>query len=276
LLQSSFFRFQSDLYENLPYIIMATASYSLSGKKAIVLGGTSGIGLATCRQLVQAGADVIACSRSQDKCDAANAELTAVVGNEGGGSFTALSLDVLDRPALDKLFEQHEGFDYLVAAATGGSRALGPFLEMDPDGFQKSFAKLWGYANAVRFGAPHMKQSGGASIVLVSGSPAKKCKPGYVALSCVGAAVENLVRALAKELSSKKIRINGVSPGLVDTPMFDGKGDGKADFLAKSTADNPVPRAGTAEEVASGILFALTNEFVSGTIVDVDGGMAVP
>ena len=177
---------------------------------------------------------------------------------------------------MQQLFEQHKGFDYLVAAATGGSRALGPFLEMSMDGYKGSFVKLWGYANAVRFGAPHMKQSGGASIVLVSGSPAKKCKPGYVALSCVGGAVENLVRALATELGPKKIRINSVSPGLIDTPMFDGKGDGKQEFLAKSTAGNPVARAGTADEVASGILFALTNDFVTGTIIDVDGGAAVP
>ncbi|KAL3918811.1 MAG: hypothetical protein SGILL_004062 [Bacillariaceae sp.] len=254
---------------------MATATYSLKGKKAIVLGGTSGIGLATCKQLVESGVDVISCSRSKDKCDAANAELTAAIG-ESGASFKALSLDVLDKAAMQKLFEQHEGFDYLVAAATGGSRALGPFLEMDMDGYEKSFAKLWGYANAVRFGAPHMQQNGGASIVLVSGSPAKKCKPGYVALSCVGAAVENLVRALAAELGPRKIRINGVSPGLIDTPMFDGKGAGKQEFLAKSTTNNPVARAGTADEVASGILFALTNDFVTGTIVDVDGGAAVP
>ena len=165
-----------------------------------------------------------------------------------------------------------------MAAATGGSRALGPFLEMDPDGFQHSFAKLWGYANAVRFGAPRMNHTGGASIVLVSGSPARKCRPGYVALSCVGAAVENLVRALATELSDKNmnIRINGVSPGLIDTPMFDGKGDGRAEFLAQATASNPIPRPGTADEVASGILFALTNNFVTGTIIDVDGGAAVP
>lgn len=58
--------------------------------------------------------------------------------------------------------------------------------------------------------------------------------------------------------------------------MFDGKGDGKHDFLAKATANNPVPRAGTPEEVASGILFALSNPFVTGTVIDVDGGAAVP
>lgn len=114
------------------------------GKKAIVLGGTSGIGLATCRQLVQDGCNVIACSRSSDKCQAAIASLAEVTSKKAeAGTFTALPLDVLDREGIKAAFQKNDGFDYLVAAATGGSRAIGKFLEMDMDGFQASFAKLW-------------------------------------------------------------------------------------------------------------------------------------
>jgi len=245
----------------------------LKGKKALVLGGTSGIGFATCRLLVAQGADVVALSRTASKCEKAVENIQPLLRDDR--SFAAHTLDVLDRNAVQAAFQSHhDGFDYLVACATGGSRAFGPFLDMDMDGFQGSFAKLWGYANAIRYGARHMRRGG--SIVLVSGSPARKCKPGYVALSCVGAAIENLVRALVVELAPLKIRINGVSPGLIDTPMFDGKGDDKQKFLADSTAGNPIPRPGTAEEVATGILFALENEFVTGTVIDVDGGAAVP
>ena len=238
-----------------------------------MLGGTSGIGLATCRQLVQEGANVVAYGRSPEKCQQAIREVNAA---DLPGSFAAHSLDILDRVKLEEAFQSHDKFDYLVAAATGGSRAVGNFLEMDMDGFQGSFAKLWGYANAVRYGAHHMNKGGGGAIVLVSGSPARKVKPGYIALSCVGGAVENLVRCLSVELSSHNIRINAVSPGMIDTPMFDGKGDGKEEFLAKATANNPIPRPGSADEVASGILFALENTFVTGTVIDVDGGAAVP
>ena len=88
------------------------------------------------------------------------------------------------------LFEKLAPFDILVSAATGGTRAIGPFMAMDLDGYQASFDKLWGYANVVRLGGKHLSERG--CIVLVSGSPARKCKPGQVALSSVGAAVEAL------------------------------------------------------------------------------------
>ena len=252
---------------------MATKALRFQDKKAIVLGGTSGIGLATCRQLVSEGAHVVAYGRSPEKCQRAVKEIDAA---DLPGSFAAHSLDILDRNDLEEAFQGNDNFDYLVATATGGSRAMGPFLEMDMDGFQGSFAKLWGYANAVRYGAHHMTKDGGGAIVLLSGSPARKVKPNYVALSCVGGAVENLVRYLAQELSSHNLRINAVSPGMIDTPLFDGKGDGKAKFLANATANNPVPRPGSADEVAMGILFALENNFVTGTVIDVDGGLTVP
>ena len=112
---------------------------NFSGKKAIVLGGTSGIGLAATEMLRDAGAEVIAGGRRE--CDIDGIECVQV--------------DVQDRDALAALFEKHHGFDFLVNAATGGPRAIGPLLEMDLDGFQNSFAKLWGYVNSVRLGVPH-------------------------------------------------------------------------------------------------------------------------
>jgi NAD(P)-dependent dehydrogenase (short-subunit alcohol dehydrogenase family) len=247
-----------------------------AGKKALVFGGTSGIGLAAARMLIAGGATVISFGRSAEKIattertftDDAAARAPGVVG----GSGSAAAVDILDRDALQAVFSEHEGFDYLVCCATGGSRAIGPFMDMDMDGFAGSFAKLWGYANATRFGVGHMAPDG--AVVLVSGSPARKCGAGQVALSCVGGAVENLVRALAVEIAPR--RINGVSPGLIDTPMFDAQGDNKAKFFATATAKNPVPRAGLPEEVAGGILFALENTFVTGTVIDVDGGAAIP
>jgi NAD(P)-dependent dehydrogenase (short-subunit alcohol dehydrogenase family) len=230
----------------------------LNGKRAIVLGGTSGIGLAVTRQLLAAGVTVTAASRSAK--------------HEVPAGATLRQVDVLDRPALERLFKDLAPFDILVNAATGGERATGPFLTMDLDGFQGSFQKLWGYVNSVRLGAPLMSESG--SIVLISGFPARKANPGMAAISTVGNAVEGFVRAIAPELAPR--RINVVAPGVIDTPMFPVAGDQRAGFLKQATARYVIPRAGTADEVADAVLFLLRNEFTTGTTVDVDGGALLP
>ena len=221
-------------------------------KKAIVLGGTSGIGLETANYLLEGGAEVIVASRRE--CDI-----------EG---MACEQVDVLDREALSDLFEKHHGFDYLVSSATGGSRAIGPFLEMDLDGYQASFAKLWGYVNAVRLGAPHMANNG--AVVLYSGYPARKWRPGTIAIGSVGGAVEAFIKLAANEI--KPIRINGVSPGLIDTPMSPLTGEARENFYSGGSAGHIIPRPGRPEEVALAGIFLLENEFVTGTIVDVDGG----
>ncbi len=231
----------------------------LADKKAIVLGGTSGIGLATAKALAANRVHVVAGSRRE-------APSTDISGIEFE------KIDVLDRDGLEALFARHAPFDFLVNAATGGERATGPFLEMNLDGFQGSFAKLWGYANSVRIGVHHMTENG--SIVLISGSPARKCRPGMSAISTVGNAVEGFVRAIAPEIAPR--RINAVSPGLIDTPLFAQQGDERATFLKQATQGHVIPHAGTAEDVAEGVMFLLSNPFVTGTTVDVDGGALLP
>jgi len=222
------------------------------GKKAIVLGGTSGIGRATTEMLRDGGAEVIAGSRRECSIDGVE----------------CVQVDVLDRAGLQSLFEKHQGFDYLVNAATGGPRAIGPFLEMDLDGFQGSFAKLWGYVNSVRLGVPQM--SPGGAVVLYSGYPARKYRPGTLAIGSVGGSVEAFIRLAANEIAP--VRINGVCPGLIDTPMSPLEGEARRKYYADGARDHLIPRAGTSEEVAEAAIFLLGNEFVTGTVVDVDGG----
>ena len=228
----------------------------VNGKKALVFGGTSGIGLATAKELASLGAEVTAVSRNPEKA-----------GDVPEG-VTLSQCDVRDREAMSQLFRECAPFDILVSAATGGDRAIGPFLEMDMDGYQTSFDKLWGYANVVRFGTEHMSENG--TIVLVSGTPARRAKPGQVSLSSVGGAIEAFARTVAPEIAPR--RLNVVSPGFIDTPMVALQGKEREEFYAKNTATHSIPRAGTAEEVAQGILFMIQNDFVTGTTIDVDGG----
>jgi NAD(P)-dependent dehydrogenase (short-subunit alcohol dehydrogenase family) len=230
---------------------------TLQGKRAIVLGGSSGIGLAATNQLAGEGAIVIAASRNPHRAQ----------GSVRAGVELQVC-DVQDREALRALFTASAPFDILVNAATGGPRAMGPFLQMDLDGYRGSFAKLWGYTNSVRLAAEHMDERG--TIVLVSGTPARRAKPGQVSLASVGGAVEAFCRAVAPELAPR--RINVVSPGIIDTPMFGDDIARRQQMLSTATAQHPIPRPGTADEVAAAILFLIKNDFVTGTTVDVDGG----
>ncbi|MFT6874494.1 MAG: NAD(P)-dependent dehydrogenase (short-subunit alcohol dehydrogenase family) [Granulosicoccus sp.] len=229
----------------------------INGKKAIVFGGTSGIGLATVQQLVAQGAEVVALGRDEAKASVLPA----------GATF--IQCDVRSRESLQAFYQSQGSFDILVSAATGGSRAIGKFAEMDMDGYASSFDKLWGYTNVVRFGLEYLSDSG--CVVLVSGSPARRCGPGQVALSSVGGAIEAFSRAVAKEISPK--RINVMSPGLIDTPMVMLQGQERDAHYERLTGNNLVGRAGTSDECAQGILFLIQNDFVTGTTLDVDGGI---
>ena len=107
-------------------------------------------------------------------------------------------------------------------------------------------------------------------VVLVSGAPARNCKPGQISLSSVGGAVEAFARAIAKEIAPK--RINVMSPGTIDTPMVGLQGEERKAFYEKVVADNPITRAGTPDECGQAIMFLIENDFVTGTTIDVDGG----
>ena len=140
----------------------------VTGKKALIFGGTSGIGLATAKQLKGKGAEVVVISRDPSKA-----------GDLDG--IKAVACDVRDTDALSEVFSSEAPFDILISAATGGSRAAGPFLQMDIEGYRNSFDKLWGYTNCVRFGTEYLSETG--VIVLVSGSPARRAKVGQSAIA---------------------------------------------------------------------------------------------
>ena len=227
-------------------------------KKIVVFGGTSGIGLATTILLSKMNAKLIfAVSRNPEKSNLNNITNVELV-----------KIDVLDENSLSSFFKKIGKYDVLINAATGGERAIGPFMNMDLVGYRNSFKKLWGYTNTVSIGLKQLSKNG--CIILVSGSPARKCKAGQIALASVGGAVEAFSRSLAAEI--KPIRINIVSPGVIDTPMVQLEGKERDDFYKNATKDNLIPRSGKAEEVAQAILFAIQNDFITGTTIDVDGG----
>ena len=237
---------------------------ALAGKKVVVIGGTSGIGLATAVAAAKAGATVWAAGRSQENVDKAR----AMAAEATDGKLQFVQVDTHDDAGLNALFESVGGIDHLVSAATGGTRTMKPLIEQTEEQFQAAFGKLWGYAKVARLGARHVSEDG--SITFVSGAPARRIRPNAAALSCVGGAVENMVRCLAVELAP--VRVNVVSPGIIDTALFDWMGDKKEAQMASMTAGQLVKRVGRPEEVASALIYLMLNGYATGTTVDVDGG----
>ena len=234
---------------------------NLANKVVVVIGGTSGIGLAVVQAASALGASVYAAGRSEENIEQAKKLCSTQVQFR--------TVDTHSEADLKKLFQEVGEIDHLVSAATGAQRTIAPFMQQSAEQFSAAFQKFWGYTNVVREGEPYVKSTG--SITLVSGSPARKYKVGSSSLSATGGAVEAFIKAVSIEIAPK--RINGVSPGLIETAMWDGFGENKAQQLADMTAHIPLKRVGQAEEVANGIIFAMSTNYATGTIIDVEGGM---
>ncbi len=234
---------------------------SIAGENVVVVGGTSGIGLAVAKLAAQAGARVLALGRSRENID------RAMQSGSDGVQFAIA--DIHDSAALTAQFEAVGKVHHLVGSATGAQRTIAPFMQQTHEQFSAAFGKLWGYAGLLRAVAPFLETN--ASITLVSGTPARRCGPGQVSLSCTGAAVEALCRQLAVELAP--VRVNAVAPGIIDTGMYDWMGQDREATLGKMTADLPLPRPGSAQETAEAVMYLIRSDYVTGTVMDVDGGL---
>lgn len=236
---------------------------SLDGQNVVVIGGTSGIGLAAAIAAKDEGARVWAVSRSEDKVKQCAADYPDIEFGQ---------LDIHDVEGLNALFSRVGDIDHIVANATGANRTNAPFMEQSDEQFRAAFEKFWGYTNVARQGVPHLKETG--SLTFVSGFPARKCNVGMSSISCTGCAVEGLTRALALEVAP--IRVNVVAPGIIDTATFAALGDNKQQVLEQIGQGIPLGRVGESEEVALSILHAMQNSYMSGATLDVGGGNLLP
>lgn len=232
----------------------------LKDKKVVIIGGSSGIGLESAKQLIAQGAEVIIGSRSEDKLRNAKEQL--------GVRATAYILDTTQEQQIQSFFEKISQFDHLVVSAAETSG--GSFLQTDTAQARQLFEnKFWGQYYAAKYGAPKILPNG--SITLFSGVVAYKSMVGSAILGAVNAAISNLGQTLALELAP--IRVNIVSPGIIDTPSRS-KMPEEARNNFYNTVENklPVKRIGKAEDVAQSVLYLLQNSFVTGTVLHVEGG----
>src|SRR5690242_4368145 len=231
----------------------------LKGKKVVVVGGSSGIGLSTAELAKREGADVIVASRSAAKLDPIAERLNAI----------AIPADVTDDKSVANLFKSSGPVDHVIV--TAAQLRSGPFRTVAMEDVRSTFeGKFWGawrVARAAEF------RSGG-SLTLVSGFLSVRPRPNSAIVSAANGALESLARALALELAP--VRVNAVSPGVIDTPIRAAMPEeARRDMLAKTAAALPVGRVGAGEDIARQILGFMANGFATGSIVYIDGGALV-
>jgi NAD(P)-dependent dehydrogenase (short-subunit alcohol dehydrogenase family) len=239
----------------------------LANKKVVVIGASSGIGLAVVRKTAKLEAHVVMSSRSIDKLNQAMASVS--------GRVEAISADILNEASLSTLFEQVGNFDHLVVTAVADENLLrSPLVEMSTEMAQRGMEKFWGTFFAVRAAIKNIAQDG--SITLISSvSIFKPAKTGGLSvMSAASGAVAVFGRSLAAELAP--IRVNVVAPGVVDTGVWSNQSESQQSELAKWAEESlPVQHLGQAEELAQAVLSLMTNTYITGVILPVDGGLTV-
>jgi NAD(P)-dependent dehydrogenase (short-subunit alcohol dehydrogenase family) len=231
----------------------------LKDKKVVVVGGSSGIGLATAELAKREGADVIIASRNAEKLDAVAKTLNAI----------AIPADVTSDESVAELFRRCGPVDHVVV--TAAQLRTGPFKTVSMDDVRTTMeGKFWGAWRVAR--AAEFRASG--SLTLVSGYLSVRPRPNSAIISAANGALESLARGLALELAP--IRVNCVSPGIIDTPIRAAMPEeARREMLAKTAAALPVGRVGVGDDIARQILAFMTIGFATGSIVYLDGGALV-
>ncbi|WP_371401504.1 SDR family oxidoreductase [Kribbella sp. NBC_00662] len=234
---------------------------SLQNQRVVILGGTSGIGLATAQLAAAQGATVIVASSNPESVKRALDELPATASGE--------AIDLTDSAAVTEFFDGLDPFDHLVYTA-GESLALLEVASMDLARARKAFElRYFGALGAVGAAAPKIRPGG--SVVLTTGAAGDRPGPGWSVAASICGAVDSLVRALAVELAP--LRVNAVKPGVVRSPLWSNMSVEDQQTLYDETSRLlPVGRVGEVTDIASAYVYLMNQGYATGSIVSVDGG----
>jgi NAD(P)-dependent dehydrogenase (short-subunit alcohol dehydrogenase family) len=234
---------------------------SLAGARVLVLGGSSGIGLAAAKAAATAGARVTIASRSNGRVEAAVSQ----IGNGASGE----ALDTTDDAAMEAFFGRYPEWDHIIVSVAAGRSAGIRALTLQ-DAYANMSAKFWTAYRTAR--SARITRDG--SLTLVSGYLSQRPNKDALLQGAINAAVEALGRGLALEMAP--VRVNTVAPGLIDTPIRAAMpADQKQKMFDQAAATLPVRRVGQPEDVAEAILMLMTNPFTTGSTLFVDGGGSI-
>ena len=238
-----------------------TPSFSLKDKRIVILGGSTGIGLATAKAAAEEGATVVIVSSNQNKIDAALKELPQ-------GS-TGFSVDLSKEHKIESFFKGNGKFDHLLYSA-GENLNLSNLSTTDLSNAKEFFTvRFWGAIAAMKYAAPFINNGG--SISLTSGIASLRPGAGWAIASSICGAMEGLCRAMAVELAP--IRVNVVLPGVIKTNLWDGMPKQEREKFYESVSNSLlVKRVGEAEDIAQTYIFLMKQSFATGQTFVIDGG----
>jgi len=233
---------------------------SLNGENVLVVGGSSGMGLAVAAKAAALGATVHIVGRSPERLAQAKAAIV--------GQVVTHRADISIESDIVALAEQIQHIDHIVT--TAADLTFKPFAQISDAEIETTFAaKFWGPVYVVRHFASRIRPGG--SVTFFGGSAAYKALAGGSIVAAVNAALDGLARTLALELAP--IRVNVLSPGVVETPAWDFLPEkDRADALKGIGAGLPVGRVGRPEELADAAVFLMGNGYATGTVLQIDGG----
>lgn len=236
-------------------------AFDLNGQRIALLGGTSGLGLATAQLAAAQGARVVIASRTEARLAAALETLPATA--EGHVA------DLASERSIEALMAELGSFDHLLFTA-GENLVLNELAATDLTTARGFFeTRLWGALTAAKHAAPRIRPGG--SIVLMSGSAATRPQARWTVAAAICGAIEAVTRALAVELAP--LRVNAVAPGVVRTPLWGAMEEADRDAMYTALADQLlVGRVGEASDVALGILQLMANGYTTGITLPIDGG----
>lgn len=235
---------------------------SLQDASVVIIGGSSGIGLATATLARDAGARVVIAGRDEGRLADACEQL--------GGGARGFALDVGDEAAVKDLFAALDAVDHVATLA--GTHVAGALADVDTAALRVPVDnRFWGPLYICKYAAPKMTTG---SITICTGAGVGRPRAGGAIVSAAAGGSEVLARAMALELAP--VRVNVVRPGIVDTPLFTRlAGDRRDEVLAAQAARIPLRRVAQPDEIAHAITFLMTNEYVTGTTLTIDGGYSL-